>query len=163
MPLTKDQILAALPGLPPDTLRAIRAACGTLLGGDPATGKGGQQTALAWLFEAYASALGVRLGYAKFSGTAPGRQFSKNAPAALAFVATAFGPAMARKPMALGVMRFLFGLLLQDMHAKKIPVTVGTVATHLPRMEKVFRNEFPGYLESGITSFILDQLVTGEK
>ena len=59
--------------------------------------------------------------------------------------------------------RFLLGLLVEDMKQKLVPVTVVTLCQHLNRIPFVFDLAFPGYAEAGVASIIFNKSLTKDK
>lgn len=154
--MTKDKILAALPSLSKPDLRAIAAATGALLAGGHHPSPQAPSGPQGWLFEALAGALNRPLTHDRFSVSAAGQHFKQNAPIALAFMQKAFGAtAMGNKITALAIMRSLLSLLISDLLERGVPITPGTLASNLGRLDEVFDRAYPGYLTNGIASLVL--------
>lgn len=142
MPLTKDQMLAALPNLSPDDLKAIRAVIGRLLGEGGVAGHPNDPTGYEpWLREAIQAATG---GYVIAHND---KLFNKNAPEAIRFIRKFFEQSLTNKTTALALMRYLLLLLTDNLKDMKVPVTKHTVLQNLHRLEEVFNNNFPGYAD----------------
>jgi hypothetical protein len=154
----KDQILALLPKLSPNGLKAIRAACDGLIG-TPATPLAG--TPQNGLYDALMAVTGQRLGWQRFKASQPGKHFAANEAAFLSFMNGAFPLAMKKQVTAQAVMRSVLDLIAADLRAKQVPVTAGTLATNLPRAAEIFRAAFPGYLENRLGDFIVEAMKRG--
>jgi hypothetical protein len=151
--MNKDQILAALPSLNQDDLRAIAAVIVSMLRRDGTVGPLVKQgnSPNTWLAEALQATLG-QPNY-PLRGTAL-KAFNKNAPIALAFMNTHFAAPMTRYDRALALMRYLLGLLADNLKVMKVPVTTTTLAQNLHRIPEVFNDAFPGYALSNATAMI---------
>lgn len=154
--VTKDKILASLPSLSPDDLKAIRAVIGKLLGDGGIAGHPDDPTGYEpWLREAIQAVSGG--GVVLLSDKA----FNKNAPEAIRFMRKHFEQALTNKTTALALMRYLIGLLIDDLKAMKVPVTRNTVVQNLHRLGEVFNNAFPGYANGQAASLIAAMIGKG--
>lgn len=156
--MKQDQILAALPSLKPQALKAIRAACDVLLGQAPMGGsRQAAQAPEAWAYEALLAALGLsHMPFSRFAAMPAGRQFTSALPGLLAFLQRAFSAeALGKRARANALLRFTYDLLISDLKRQNIPVTLNTLTSNLHRAPTVFSNAFPGYLESGLGQEIL--------
>lgn len=155
--MKRDQILAALPSLSQADLRAINAASGALMAGRHPVAPQPFETPQGWLAEALQGALGL--------GGAGARQlpstFNKQAPTALAFMVQAFGP-LKNKTTTLAIMRLILGLLVADLKNKQVKISVGSLSSNLGRVQQVFEEAYPGYLENGIASLVLQAIQKGK-
>jgi len=160
--LTKDQVLAALPGLTKPDLKAIQAVIAGLLG-EPSLGPAtAPNEPIAWLYDAITLHLGARQNYQTFLQTAPGKQFSKNAPVAISFIASNFQGVLDNRVKAQALMRYLGSLLFADLKAQKVPITRRTVMANIHRLGDVFNNAFPDYTKAGIGMMVMKTLLKRE-
>ena len=144
MPLTKDQILAMLPSLSHDDLKAIRAAIGGLLPEAISTPRAMPEGPSRWLAEAIATQLG---GHPRFTGVAA-KAFDKNSPVFIDFLHQYFSKSLENKVTGCALIRYLLLLLIDDLKDMKVPVTRNTVTMNLHRIRDVFNDCFPGYGEA---------------
>ena len=157
--LTKDQILAALPGLSNASLRTVQGVIGSLLGEVAISSAKPASEPVAWLYDALSHHIGARQSLSTFKATAAGKQFMKNAPIAISFIQTNFKGALENKVKAHGLMRHLTGILLADMKAGKIPITRNTVTANLHRMNDAFERAYPNYIQSGLAVLVLKAIL----
>ncbi len=154
--ITKDQILGSLPALTKADLQALQTVIRGLLGNGAVTPTLEPNNPQVWLFEAMAGTLHLRQSYYPvFIASTVGKTFNKNAPIALDFMADTFKAAMNNKIKAMGLMRYLLGLLVDDLTAKKVPITRGTVVANLVRLSEIFENSYPDYTKYGIADLVL--------
>ena len=158
MPTSKDvaKIIGTLPTLSKTDLAAVRGAADALLGPQAAP----NQAAATPLFEAVTRALGLRLGFAAFSQTATYKPYKRGEQAIADFLGTAF-PTFDRVSLT-AMTQLLVECLVDDLKARKIPLSLGTLCNNLERAPQVFRDGFPGYIESGHGSIILRQITRGK-
>lgn len=161
--LSRDQILAALPGLPPDDLKALRAALVSLLGAEATGAAPMPKGAQAAIFEALQGSTRASMGWEKFSRTASAKHFGQNAPIFADFMARAFGPATKQRNAQLALAKLLVGLLAADMARRRVPVSIGSLALNLHNVEAAFDRAYPGYIQSGLCSVIWNQLRKTER
>ncbi len=154
--MDKDQILAALPALNHTDLQAVAAVTGKLLA-DTADGVAGDPAK--WLYEALAGMLGLPFSYDYMQRQHSAKQFNANAPVFLAFMTANLGERVFhKKVVCIAVMNTLLQLICDDLKAKRVPVTLGTVSMNLPRIATVFEQAFPGYIESNLASMAVKVL-----
>jgi hypothetical protein len=159
--MTKDKILAALPSMKPADLKALQAVIGGLLADRPAKGATGAANPQAWLFEAMAAALNVRQSYDSFISSPAGKTFKQTAPVAVSFISDNFVAAMGNRATAQGLMRYLLGLLLDELKRMKVPATRNTVSQHLHRLPEIFEHAYPNYISSGMAPLVLLAITRG--
>ena len=153
MPLKKDQILAALPGLSQPDLLAIRAAISALLG--PDQGKPAPQ-GVGPLYEALLAYLGLPgPQWGRFATSRAGQAFKQATPNVLAFMG-AFGPL--KRVERLAIYKVVFGLLAADLKRRGIPVSLSTLSYSMERVPDVFKSAYPGYLEGGLGLLIVKSI-----
>ena len=149
MPITKDQILGALPTLKHDDLTAIRAVLNGLLDQGGTQASKVAANAQAGLFTALQQVLGKP--YYTPESLKP---FNKHAPTFIKFTELYFGTVKTKVDL-LALHVGLLRLLADDLGNQKIPVTYTTMSNHLPRIQDVFERAFPGYLASGLQGLFL--------
>lgn len=162
MKVTKDTILAALPKLQPSELTEINLVVRHLLGLQAATEIDKDPVVLRW-FDAMTAALGVKLNYSSFTPTSGHRFLVRYAPLAESFLCEVFPASQESKVMAHGLSRFLVGLLIDDLKERRIPISIGTLATHLIRIPAAFENSFPDYRASNLAHLIPEAMKKGAK
>lgn len=154
----KDEIIAALPGLSKADLTAIKAVVGALLDKGVPKVPLATNNPQAWLFEA----LRATVTSPHHMTTTAQKAFNKNAPIALAFIAGAFDGVLANRAKAQALMRYLLGLLVEQMKRQKILVTQSSVAINLHRLERAFDDAFPDYTRAGVGMLVMRSLLRGE-
>lgn len=148
--MTRDQILAALPGLGQDDLKALQTVIGSLLGQHGVAGPARATGPQAWLFEAVRHSLGVNVFTVK--GAA---QYNKYAPTALTFISDTFKcPVFEKRTAATALMHWLLVLLVEDMKVKRIPIGPTTICEGLGRLPLVFESAYPGYRQAGLSGLL---------
>jgi len=153
MPVTKDQILGALPSLSQQDLKVIQTLAGRLLLEKAPNRANEPQNAQAWLFRAMQALLNYP--YALPASTA--QVFKQNAPGFVAFAETTCSGGMARQVDGLALLGRLLQLLADDLKGRGLPISMRTMVAHLPRMATVFDAAFPGYLQSGLAQLFMSQ------
>ena len=153
MPLTKDQILAALPSLSQADLKALGAVIGGLV---RAEAPDASNDPTAWLAEA----LGAVTGVSWLGGA--GAAFNKNAPLAIKFMQTHFTGALNNKITALALMRYLLLLLVANLKEMKVPVSRLTLSQNLHRLGEVFNDAFPGYGNGKAAKLVMAAVTNGQ-
>ena len=150
-------IIATLPTLTKADLAAVRGAADALLGPQAAP----IDTPATPLFEAVTRALGLRLGFAAFSQTATYKPYKRGEVAIADFLGTAFQAPWDRVTLN-AMMQLLIECLTDDLRARRVPLSLGTLCNNLERVPQVFRDAFPGYIESGHGNIILRQITRGK-
>jgi hypothetical protein len=145
-----SEVIAALPTLTEKELAAVKAAI-TLL----SKKKGPGHTV--GLFEAITRTLEINMSWAFFENTVTCKDFEAAAPDVLDFAFEICKDA--GKVQQQGILRFLIGLLVSDLKARKIPVTLGTVCRNLNTVPMVFDSAFPDYRRSSLMPMLLKQMV----
>lgn len=161
--LKRDQILAALPALSKADLKAIGAAVAALSAGGPTTNPEAPVGPQAVVFDAMAALCGARMGWGRFSTSASGKHFSQNAPVFSEFMQRAFGAALHRKVARLALAKLLLGLLANDLIKRRAPVSMGSLALNLHRVEEVFDRAYPGYLQAGLCNLVCQAALGKDK
>ena len=160
--MKRDQILAALPALKPNDLKAILRATEGLLGEAARVPKAKAKTApegpTGWLYDGLLGATGLTLSWNQFAPSQAGKQFTKWAPDVVSFAQSSFPEQMIKKASGYAIIRLLLDLILADLRKRKIPVTLNTITIHMQRVQDIFNDAFPGYLETGLGSLIAKQM-----
>lgn len=151
MKITKDQIMGALPHLSQSELAVIKALVVALLHEKAPEAPNAADGPQGWLLEAMQMALGMSHQLPRNI-----KHFGTNAPEFIRFIRETFPKDPLRsKVTALGVMRMLLGLIIEDLKGKQVPVSMGTVTINLTQIAKVFDEAFPGYRQSGLVGLIM--------
>lgn len=151
--LTKNEIIAALPTLKPDELKAIHAVIFSLLG-EPA---GVPTTPLAVpVFDAVSAVLGRNMRHANMP-PALAQQFNKNLTELLKFFGNYFPNWNSNKTRRTAFLFFMLNLLKADIMARGLTPTYKIMIQSLGQMAPAFDREFPGYRRSGLGHLILDK------
>ena len=147
-----SKIIASLPTLSRADLSAVRGAADSLLGPQatpleqPATP----------LYAAITRALSLKLGWGAFTHTSSYKQYKRGSEAITSFMAESF-PALDQR-LQTALHGLMIDCLVDDLRQRRIPLSMGTVCSNLERTPQVFRDAFPGYLESGHGQFIIERL-----
>lgn len=149
-------IIATLPALTKADLAAVRGAADALLGPQAAP----NDTPATPLFEAVTRALGLRLGFAAFSQTATYKPYKRGEQTIADFLATAF-PTFDRVSLT-AMTQLLVECLVDDLKARHVLLSLGTLCNNLERSPQVFRDAFPGYIEGGLAHVILNKITRGK-
>lgn len=153
--MTKDQILAALPGLSHEDQAVIASVASHLCKGR--TGAIGQPATQlgATVYEALGAALASPVPYATFAASKWGRAFdAKVLPLGKWFDSKLPGWDK-NKVGQMALLRMLFELLSQDLLKRSVPTNMGTMVSNLGQIPRIFDQAFPNYIESGLGPFIL--------
>ncbi len=149
MTITVGQIIAALPHLTCGELAQVGAAVTHLT----------QQTAPAGpaspLYAAVSTVIGSQVPFQAFARTEAYGYWQKNEPTVTYFINVNFPESSASTVLTIAIMRYLVQLLVSDLQHRHIPVSLGTVATHLARIPAVFEMCYPGYIASGVADLVL--------
>ncbi len=149
MTITIGQIIAALPSLSPAELAQVGATVAHLSQQSAPTGRASP------LYAAVTTVLGSQVPYTAFARSAVHEHWQKNASTVTEFISVNFPEAAASTVLTIAIMRYLVQLLVSDLQRRHIPVSLGTVATHLARIPAVFETAFPGYLAAGRADVVL--------
>lgn len=149
MTITVGQIIAALPSLSVKGLAQVGAAVAHLVA---QTAPAAPQSPL---YGAVATVLGSQVSYAAFQRTGVHDHWQKNATTVTEFISVNFPEAASSTVLTIAIMRYLVQLLVSDLQRRSIPVSLGTIATHLARIPAVFEVAFPGYLAAGRADIVL--------
>ncbi len=149
MTTTVGKIIAALPGLDANELAQVGAMVAHL------AQKNAPQATASPLYGAVSTVIGSQVPFQAFARTDAYGHWQKNEPTVNYFISVNFPEASTSTVLTIAVMRYLVQLLVSDLMHRSIPVSLGTVATHLARIPAVFKAAFPGYIESGRADIVL--------
>ena len=143
------QVLSLLPVLNQSELATVKTAAEQLL---VSSGAGSDEPDL--LYDALISALNVKLPYSRLSSSMR-KAWDKNAPIVVQFMEVTWPVTKEQKIMRLAMMKFLINLVIDELKAQRVPISLGTVITNLHRIEEIFDRHFPSYRESGLSGLII--------
>jgi hypothetical protein len=144
------QLIQALPNLTQAELKTVKAAIDHLLKPDTSSSQE--------LFDVTINVLGIKtIGYRQFAKTKAHQSWVNNLPILDDLVKQIVGTTVPDTQM-IHLKRFLISLLIADLKAKQLEVTMPKIAWHLGNIQEVFENAFPSYLASGIANLVLKGL-----
>ncbi len=152
-----DGVLTVLPSLSQKELATIKAVVEQLY--KPVYSQGVDPTTL--VFDALMKAINTKMAFRDFQRTSVYKLWRQHAPACIEFVEETFPTVKRSQVTKMAVLRFLLEALRDNLKAGQIPVTVGTMVTHLGRIPQVFETSFPDYRESGMTDLVLKAMQRG--
>lgn len=155
--LSLNKILAALPGLNQADIAAVRAAADSLLTPSGTSQAAVNEGAAVPLFDAVTRALGLRMGFAAFQGTATYKTYRRGSQAIDNFLAENLAEACTRVSRN-AMLSLLVECLIDDLKGRHVPISLGTVCSNLERAPQVFRAAFPGYIENGLGHLIFKSM-----
>lgn len=158
--MIKDEILTALPLMSHSDLMAIHAMAGHLLQPHPLGGNDGASTLAPILFDALQATAGGTVPYASVALTKTGKLLIKNAPNVEQFFNKHFKGWDKNKIVKLAFIQLMTMLLSDDLKERGVTPTLGIMVANLNRLPEVFRNAFPGYLETGVGPLLLKKLTS---
>lgn len=153
------QIISSLPSLTQSELATIKLAIEQLQ--EPVPSQGVDHTLI--VFDALMKVLSIKMTFSDLQKTSVYKLWQRDAPGCLEFIEETFPPVKRSRVTKLGVLCFVLEILRDNLKAGRIPVTVGTMITHLSRVPQVFDKAFPGYRESGLTDLILQRMKKSHK
>lgn len=151
MPVTKDEILGALPSLSHADLLAVQALASALVGGVGAA----LSLQGAACFNALVSALGAQITYSAIEQTKTGKLFIKRLPDFIKFLDANFAGWDSNKLTQMAFLRMIFCLIKEDLQKRDVTPSLGMVVSNMLRIRDVFELAFPGYLSAGMGEVIL--------
>lgn len=157
--MTRDEILAALPKLSTAEQKSIMAALvalGVKGGGQQAPTLSAQQRAV---FDAIGHALNTKLAPGLLVRGVIAKHFDRCSTQMLNFVNHNFGFAMKGKVAMLALIRFMVVLVVDDLRKKRIRLTPGVVVLNLTRINEIFEDAYPGYLQGGLSKFLVNRIL----
>lgn len=143
------QVLSLLPVLSQSELATVKTAAEQLL---VSSGAGSDEPDL--LYDALTAALNVKLPYSHLPRQMR-KAWDKNTPIVVQFMEVNWKVTKTHKIMRMAMMKFLINLVIDELKAQRVPVSLGTVITNLHRIEEVFDRHFPSYRESGLSGLIV--------
>jgi hypothetical protein len=149
MTSTKDDILAALPGMDQADLKAIHVLVSALVIG-AAEAPRQSDDPYSWVFEALKGVTGSP------QNKVP-KGFSNNATMLLEFVQANFPDALKNRVSGSSVILMLVSLIGEDMFERGVPRTLGTLTLNLSTVARVFDNAFPGYRQANMAHLVFNR------
>ncbi|SRR6266852_4417557 len=149
MPLTKDQILGALPNLSQADLAMVHAMSGQLLA--PTQGMSDTKQVL---FDALAATISHPMPYSNMP-TNLASQFERHFPDLLLFFDKHFKGWDSNKIVQTGFLRMIFSLIADDLKRHGVTPSIGMLVHNLPRIYEIVDNAFPNYLKNNMGHMIL--------
>lgn len=143
------QVLSLLPVLSQSELATVKTAAEQLL---VSSGAGSDEPDL--LYDALRAVLNVKLPYSRLPSSMR-KVWDKNAPIVVHFMEVTWKVTKAQKVMRLAIMKFLVNLVIDELKAQRVPISLGTVITNLHRIEEVYDRAFPDYRKSGLSGLII--------
>ncbi len=156
--MTLSEIIAALPKLKQDELKAVKAVAERLLASSSHISGYEQE-----LFLTLCDKLSARVSWTQFRAGAAGRPWAKGAATVLCFAEGSLHLGQWSKAPRMAIFGLLLGLVIDDLKGRKAPVTLGTVTANLSRVPMLFEEAYPGYLEGGMAMLVLEKLTGGGK
>lgn len=143
-----NSILALLPKLNPKELDVVQAMVAKL---------GRKDEEVPPLYTALVMNLGSKIPYSKFQQTNAYQVWKQNHPLVMTFVDQTWPDLQDVEK--LGLLRYLLGLLVDDLRRRGIPVTPGSITSNLNGTQDAFDRAFPGYRDSGLAFTVVKMLV----
>lgn len=144
-----QQVLSLLPVLSQSELATVRTAVDQLL-----VSSGAVSNKHELFYDALTGALNIRIPYERLPRQMH-KAWDKNAPVVVQFMEATWPVTQDGKITRLAMMKFLINMIIDELKAQRVPISVGTVITNLHRVEEVFDRHFPDYRKSGITGVII--------
>lgn len=154
--LTSQEIISALPKLPPQDIEKIKSAALFVSNGHSVL-----KDDTHWLFDclmAELTSFGVQRSIS-FEQFKKGRSYSswKNGCQEVErFFKKAFPELKQNRRIML--CRFLIETLIKNLCDQNVPITINTVAKNFGRLPEMWENAFPDYLASGLQGMIINKL-----
>jgi hypothetical protein len=142
------EVLSLLPALNKHDLALVRGAVDRLLG------QGGQQGPL---YDAVMAATGSKISYGAFLQSGAGKGWANREKAVMAFIAATW-PKLT-KVQEVAMTKFLVARLADDLKARKINVSVGSLSRMIGTIPEIFDACFPGYREAGMAHLVLKVMI----
>lgn len=148
------KLIQALPSLTQAELQALKLAIDTLL--DAPDNTGAEE-----LFQITVNILGIKsIGYKQFSKTKAYGSWVRNSACIDILIDTILGDIPRSKIEVSHLKKFLMQLVMDDLKAGGYQVTMHSIANAMFWVEETFDNNYPGYLASGVASFVLKGMMT---
>lgn len=113
------------------------------------------------LYRAAAHLLESRISFDTFRSTRAYSRWRRHTPTVFTFIDRHF-PSVTKDVAKLALMRWLLGMLMEDLQAKGLPVTMGILTNNLGRLPAVFEQCFPDYIQCGLAMMVF-QMATRAK
>ena len=155
MPISKDNILGALPGLSDQDLETVLATASSLL--NSRTGPKGQALTAqaAPFFNALQAALGSAMPYSALANTSHATRFHNNVLPLTRYLNRQFPGWDKNKISQLAFLTMLFGLVIADLKSMELTPSTGMLISHMLRIPTLLDAAFPDYVQGGLASIIL--------
>lgn len=152
-----ETIVSQLPTMSAGDLTKIRQLTEMLLGSQVEVQASDDDERI--IFEAVKAELqatGIRtiLSYGRFSQTRHFKSWKRGIPVVVGFLEDSFKGHANTEIERLALCRVFIQAMIRDFKRRGIPVSIGTIATNLHRVQQSFDNAFPSYLESGLAHLI---------
>lgn len=109
------------------------------------------------LYGAVIAAAGIKLPFNRFLATKAGKSYPENEKLVLGWLDSTWPGIHQVQKQAL--LSFLVMQLADDLRARKLPVTVSTLAFNLGSLPSLCDRCFPGYIASGCAEIVLKAMV----
>lgn len=154
-----ETIASQLPNMDANDLSKIRQLTDVLLGKQDEGQAQASDDDERIIFEAVKAELqlaGIRtvLSYGRFSQTRHFKAWKKSIPVVVSFLEDSFKGHAETETERLALCRVFIKAIIRDFKRRNIPVSIGTIATNLHRVQQSFDNAFPNYLQSGLAHLI---------
>ena len=155
MPISKDNILGALPGLSDQDLETVLATASSLL--NSRTGPKGQALTAqaAPFFNALQAALGSTMPYSAIANTSHATRFHNKVLPLAKYLDQQFPGWDKSQISQLAFLTMLFGLVVTDLKSRELTPSIGMLINNLPRIPSLLDAAFPDYVQGGLASIIL--------
>jgi hypothetical protein len=144
-------IIPLLPQLSQRELTLIRAAADHLLKNNAPASPASP------LYDALLAVAGSNMPFSKFQGSRAGRSWPDAEKQVVSFMSDTWGTL--NKVTERALMFYLVEMLAADLVRRKLPVTVGMLASSLSMIPQVVDAQFPGYRAGGAAGLILKKMV----
>lgn len=151
------KVISELPKLKPEELATVKAAIEHLLLRQNAEAVGTEQT----LFDTLIEATKAKISFQQFKRTSAYKDWAKYGEGAATFI-DSICPG-AKRVVVMALSRMLIEALSADLSERKVPVSLGSLASNLGRFPQIFEQCYPGYQASGMTHLIVKKLTMGSQ
>jgi hypothetical protein len=151
--MTTIDIIAALPSLKPNELKAVQIALEKLMAPSQMDHE---------LFQAVLDVLGVSGSVKVFSQTQAYKVWLKNQSAVSMLISKITAAQKPKRVVLIHLKRFLMELLISSLKENQLELTMRNIANHLAFIEEVFEKSFPDYLANNLAYLLISKLPTQE-
>lgn len=160
MSIGVDNIVSQLPSMSVSELSKIKQLTELLIGGQ------GQETYDTdderLLFQALKSELSAAglhsaLSYSSLTGKYQ-KPWKRSVQVVSEFMDTSFAGLATTEAQRLGLCRIFVQAMIKEFKKRGIPVSLGTLASNLHRVQQAFDRAFPSYLQSGLAPLIVKSM-----